>query len=201
MAAELFIFQNLIVQGDAASTSNNIIANELLFRTGICFLLIVIVCDIVVAWALYVFLKPVNQSLSLLTAWFRLVYSVIFGVAVINYFNILQFLNGSDYLTAIEPAQLHAQVMFSIKAFNDGWAVGFVFFGLHLVLLGYLGFKSGYVPKTLGILLVIAGIGYLVYNLGKFLLLDYDLMIVTAAGWGELIFAFWLLFRGGKLSN
>ena len=200
IVAELFIFQNLIVHGDAAATANNIMANELLFRTGICFFLIVIVCDVVVAWALYVFFKPVNQSLSLLTAWFRLVYSIIFGIALINYFNIFQFLSGSDYLEVIEQAHHHAQVMLSINSFNDGWAVGFVFFGLHLILLGYLGFKSGYIPKTLGTLLVIAGIGYLVYNFGKFLFPDYDLIIATSAGWGELIFAFWLLFKGGKKS-
>jgi hypothetical protein len=197
--ADSFVFQKLIVPGDAATTSNNIMANEILFRSGICSFLIVIVCDVVVAWALYVFLKPVNKSLSLLAGWFRLVYSTIFGIALVNYFSIFQLLSGSDYLTVIEPTQLHAQVMLSINAFSDGWAIGFVFFGLHLALLGYLAFKSGYIPKILGVLLMVAGLSYLIDYFGKFLFPNFDVAISLVLGWGELIFMFWLLFKGVKI--
>ena len=197
--ADFFVFQNLIVPGDATKTANNIMAKEMLFRTGICSFLIVIVCDVVVAWALYVFLKPVNKSLSLLAAWFMLVYSTIFGIALVNYFSIFQLLSGSDYLTIIEPTQLHAQVMLSINAFSDGWAIGFVFFGLHLALLGYLVFKSDYIPKILGILLIVVGIGYLIDYFGKFLFPNFDAAISLVVGWGELLFMFWLLFKGAKI--
>ena len=69
--ANFYVFPSLIVPGDGATTANNIMANELLFRSGICSFIIVIILDVVVAWALYVLLKPVNKSLSLLTAWFR----------------------------------------------------------------------------------------------------------------------------------
>ena len=198
ISSDFFIFQSIIVPGDATRTANNIIAKGMLFRIGICSFLIVIVCDVVVAWALYVFLKPVTRSLSLLAAWFRLVYSTIFAIALINYFNILQLLSGSDYLTAFEPTHLHAQVMLSINAFSDGWAIGFVFFGLHLTLLGYLVFRSGYIPRIFGILLILAGFSYLIDYFGKFLFPDYDLNIATFTGWGELLFMFWLLFKGGK---
>jgi hypothetical protein len=121
--ADFFIFRNLIVPGNA-TTVNNILADETLFRTGICSFLIVIMCDVVVAWALYVFLKPVNKSLSLLAAWFRLVYATIFGIALVNYLSIFPLLPGADYLTAFQPTQLHAQVMLSLNAFSDGWAIG-----------------------------------------------------------------------------
>lgn len=199
--ADLFVFQKLIVLGNATTTANNIKANEMLFRTGICSFLIVIICDVAVAWALYVFLKPVNKSLSLLAAWFRLVYATIFGIALVNYLNVLQLLSGADYLKVFGIDQLHAKVMLSLNAFNDGWAIGFVFFGFHLALLGYLVFKSGYIPRILGVLLIIAGLGYLIDNFGKFLFPNFNATISLITGWGELIFMFWLLFKGIKVQR
>lgn len=197
--ADFFVFQNLIVQGDATTTANNIMANEMQFRTGIFSFLIVILCDVVVAWALYFFLKPVNKSLSLLAAWFRLVYAIIFGIALVNYFSVLQLLSGADYLKVFEIDQLHTKVMLSLNAFNDGWAIGLVFFGLHLALLGYLVFKSDYIPRILGVLLIVAGLGYLIDNFGKFLFPNFDAAISLVTGWGELLFMFWLLFKGVKV--
>ena len=133
--AQFAVIQGLIVPGDAATTANNIMANEMLFRLGIFSFMIVIICDVLVAWGLYVLLKPVNENLSLLMAWFRLVYSAIFAVALANLFNALQLLSGADYLGAFEPNQLQAQVMLSLDAFQAGWTIGLVIFGLHLVLL------------------------------------------------------------------
>lgn len=197
--ADLFVRQSLVVPGDAAKTVNNIMADELLFRIGISSFLIVIILDVLVAWALYVLLKPVNRSLSLLAAWFRLVYATIFGIALADLFGVLQLLSGADYLTVFETGQLHAQVMLSLNAFSDGWAIGFVFFGLHLVLLGYLVLRSDYIPGILGVLLIFAGSGYLIFNFGKFLFPNYDLSIVLVAGWGELLFVFWLLLNVSKI--
>jgi hypothetical protein len=191
----------LLIMGDATTTVNNIMAEEMLFRIGICSFLIVIVCDVVVAWALFVFLKPVNKSLSLLAAWFRLVYSTIFGIALVNYFSIFKLLSGSDYLKVIETTQLYAEVMLSINAFSDGWAIGFVFFGLHLTLLGYLAFKSGYIPRIFGVLLILAGLSYLIDHFGKFLFPTYNANIATFIGWGELLFMFWLLFKGANVQQ
>ena len=144
--AQVFVIQGLIVPGDAAATASNILANEMLFRLGIFSFMIVIICDVLVAWGLYVLLKPVNKNLSLLTAWFRLVYAAIFAVALVNLLNALQLLSGADYLAAFEPNQLQAQVMLSLDAFHAAWTIGFLIFGLHLSLLGYLVFKSGYIP-------------------------------------------------------
>jgi hypothetical protein len=199
--ANFFVFQKLIIPGDATTTANNIMTNEMQFRIGICSFLIVIICDVVVAWALYVFLKPVNKSLSLLAALFRLVYATIFAIALVNYYSVFQLLSGSDYLAIFETSKLHAQVMLSINAFRDGWAVGFVFFGLHLALLGYLVFRSDYIPRILGILLIVAGIGYLIDNFGKFLFPNFDVIISMVTGLGELIFMFWLLIKGSKIQE
>ena len=180
------------------NTANNIIASAGLFRIGIFIFLIVAVLDVVIAWALYFLLKPVNQSLSLLAAWFRVVYAAIFVSALNNLLIVLQLLNGSDYLQVFETDQLHAQVMLSLNAFTDGWNIGLAIFGLHLLVLGYLVFKSGYLPKFLGILVVIAGSGYLIDNLGKLLSPDYNITISMFTFIGEVLLIFWLLGKGIK---
>jgi hypothetical protein len=90
--ANFSVFQNLVVPGDAKTTADNIMASGGLFRIGICSFLVVAILDIVVAWALYVLLKPVNKSISLLAAWFRVVYAAIFAIALNNLFSALQLL-------------------------------------------------------------------------------------------------------------
>ncbi|WP_440954410.1 DUF4386 domain-containing protein [Methanosarcina sp. Mfa9] len=196
---EYFVRPSLIVPGDATETATNVMADELLFRTGICSYLIILILDVVVAWALYFLLKPVNKSLSLLMAWFRLVYTAIFGMALLNLVIVLLLLSGADYLAVFETDQLHAQVMLSLNAFSDGWAIGLLFFGLHLALLGYLVFKSDHIPGILGVLLIVAGLSYLIDYFALFLFPDFDAAISQVAGWGELLFMFWLLLKGAKI--
>ena len=112
----------------------------MLFRIGICSILIVLICDVVVAWALYAFLKQVNKSLSLLTAWFRLVYAVMLGIALLNYVIVLILLNSADYLAVFDTDQMHAQVLLFINTFYDTWGIGLIVFGFHLLILGYIVF-------------------------------------------------------------
>lgn len=199
-----FVFENLMVPGNAAATANNVMSSELLFRTGIFSLIIVLICDVLVAWALYIFLKQVNKSLSLLMAWLRLVYSVFIGIALLNLVNILLLISGADYLLAFKTDQLHAQVLLLFNAFNDIWGIGLVIFGLHLFSLGYLIIESGYIPKFLGILIIIASFGYLITNLGNLLLSNYEnyeaiiiLVFIVPMFLGELGLALWLIFKGG----
>jgi len=93
--ANFVVLQNLIVPGDATATAINIMGNEILFRTGILSFIIMVIFDVVVAWALYELLKPVNRSLSLFAAWFRLVNAAIFGMALYHLLNVLQILGGA----------------------------------------------------------------------------------------------------------
>jgi hypothetical protein len=195
------IFQKLIIPDDSARTVSNIVQNEMLFRIGIVSLIIIIICDIVVAWAFYYFMEPVNKSLSLLTAWFRLVYSVIFAAALSNYFNVLQLVGGADYLKVFEANQLSAQVMLSIKSFDDVWAIGYIFFGLHLAFLGYLAVKSGFISRIISYLILIAGISYLIDYFSKFLLPEHALQTAMIFGWGEVIFMVWLVIKGNKFPD
>lgn len=196
--ANFSVLENLIVPGDATTSAANIMASSELFRVGICSLLIVAILDVIVAWALYIFLKPVNKSLSLLAAWFRVAYAAIFAIALNNLSIVLQLLSGADYLKVFETNQLYAQVMLSLNAFTSGWDFGLAFFGLHLLILGYLAFKSGYIPKLLGILLIIAGLGYLIDSLGKLLMPNYNVSIAMFTFIGEALLFLWLLWRGFK---
>jgi len=188
------IFQNLVASGNGKTTVDNILASIGTFRIGIVSFLIVAILDIVVAWALYILLKPVNQSLSLLAAWFRVVYSAIFVVALVNLLSVLQLLTGAGF-SGFDTAP---QIMLSLDAFQSGWDMGYVIFGLHLVVLGFLVFKSGYIPKWLGILLFIAGLGYMVDSIGKFLLPGYNVIISLYTFIGEPLLTIWLLWKGIK---
>ena len=203
--ANFFVIEGLIVPGDAETTLNNIMTHQLLFRFGIFSFLIVLICDVLVAWGLYVLFKPANTGLSVLAAWLRLVYTAIFGAAVFGLVIVLRLVSSADLLVAFEPAQLQAQVMLFLNAFDSGWLFSLVFFGVHLFVLGFLVFRSGYAPKLLGILLIVSSFGYLLDSFAQFLLLNYAsyeaifLTIVAVPGIiGELSLCFWLLFKGGK---
>jgi hypothetical protein len=204
--ANFFVLQNMIIPEDAAATTSNIMAAQGLFRLGILSFIIMVIFDLLLAWLLYLLLKPVNRNVSLFAAWFRLVNATIFGLALYHLFSVIQIVGGEEYLTVFEPGQLYAQVMLYLATFNHTWLIGLIFFGFHLLLLGYLIIKSGYIPKILGVLLIIAAFGYLIDSFANFLLSNYTdyqtifMIIVVVPGIiGELSFTIWLIWKGGKI--
>jgi hypothetical protein len=206
--ANFMVIQNMIVPGDAAATAGNIMAAQGLFRLGILSFIIMVLFDLLLAWLLYLLLKPVNRDVSLFAGWFRLVNATIFGLALYHLLGVSQMVNGADYLSVFTPGQLHARIMLSLAAFNHTWLIGLIFFGFHLLLLGYLIIKSGYIPKILGILLIIAAFGYLIDSFASFLLANYAdfqtvfmLIVVVPGIIGELSFTIWLIWKGGKLAE
>jgi len=199
--AELYALPKLVVQGDAAETVKNIIENKALFTAVLFGYLITFISDVVVAWALYVLLKPIDDNLSLLTAWFRLVYTVMAIVALLDLVTVLRLVNTSDALTLFQPDQFNTQVMLFINAFKSNWNFGLLFFGIHLGLLGYLVFRSEYIPRILGVLLVIAGLGYLLTTLKPFLFPSINLDFAEYTFYGELIFMLWLLIKGPRIKE
>lgn len=192
-------FGNLVDSGDAAKTARNIVDHELLFRAIICGLLIVAILDVVVAWALYVLLRPVNRSIALLAAWFRVVYAAIFAAALSNLFVAVRLPTDADSLKAFGTGQSNAQVMMSVNAFNDGYHAALAIFGLHLLVLGYLVFKSGYIPRALGILLMIASLGYLIDSFGGSLSTGYNANVAQFTFVGEVLLMGWLLWKAVRL--
>ncbi|MFN0275320.1 MAG: DUF4386 domain-containing protein [Chitinophagales bacterium] len=199
--AELYVFPKLIVSDNWEETTKNMIANDSLFRIGTLGYLITFICDLLVTWALYILLKPVSMSLSLLTAWCRLVYTVIALIAFTNLVTILKLLNNPENISALEPEKLYSQVQFSITAFKNGWYFGILFFALHLGLLGFLVFKANYIPKLLGVLLIISGLGYLANGVKPFLFPNVNIDFAVYTFYGELIFMLWLLIRGYRIKE
>jgi hypothetical protein len=189
----------LVTEGDAARTATDIMASQGLFRLGIASLVVVIALDVVVAWALYRVFSPVSRSLSMLAAALRLVYSGVFMVAIGQLLGVVRLLSDDGYRAVFGADQVNAQAMLGITAFNDIWYVSQFLFGLHLLLIGYLAYRSGYVPRLLGVLLVIAGLGYATDSLGAVLSLGSWTAISSFTFLGEFLLALWLLIRARRI--
>ena len=130
--AEFYIYPKLVIPGNIEQTAQNIVSHGGLFLAAIFCYLITFISDVVIAWALYVLLVPVNRSVSLLTAWFRLVYTAVALFGLLNLVTVFRLLNTPDYLTAFGSAQLHAQVKLLLNSFRYDWSMSLVIFGIHL---------------------------------------------------------------------
>lgn len=161
---EVYVPSKLIVSGDATTTAKNIIAFDSLFRAGFAVYLVEAVCDIALALILYVLLRPVRKDLALLAAFFGLVSTALFGVAELFYFAASLVLGGADYLKTFSPDQLNTLALLSLKLYGFCGGIFMVFYGIASVLRGYLIFRSGYLPKVLGVLLSLAGVGFITRN-------------------------------------
>ncbi|WP_144507181.1 DUF4386 domain-containing protein [Bacillus mycoides] len=196
-----FVHGNLVVQGDTNATFHNIQTSNSLFKAEIFGWIIIFITDIVAAWALYFFLKPIHANLSLLTACLRLMYTATLGIAIFNLIFVL-------LLSKSTVANSEAYTMLFLEAFEYIWSVGLIIFGLHLFVLGYVTFLFKQIPKFISILLFIAAIGYIVIHAMNTMFSQYDAMLsilnvvfqlpMIA---GELGFSIWLLLRGGKNST
>ena len=199
--AETIFYHGLVDLSNATKTVKNIAANTALVHYSIVLYLINFIGDFLAAWGLYILFKPVNENLSLFTAWLRIIYSVLGLVAVMNLLTVLQLTSHYNYLQAFTNEQLQAQVMIALRSFREEWLFSFTFFGIYLVLLGYLTFVSKYVSKIVGICLVIAGAGWLTDSLQPFLFPNVNLTVGMITGFGELIFMFWLFIKGVRLNE
>jgi hypothetical protein len=189
--------EGLVTPGDAARTADDILAAETTFRLGVLSLYLVVVLDVVVAWALMRVLSPVSQSLSRLAAWFRLAYAGVFLVAISQLAGVPDLVKTQG--SAFSAEQLEAQALQKIDTFNDIWFASLVLFAVHLVLVGYLAHRSGYVPKILGVLVVVAGLGYAFDSVGT-VLSESPPLISTVTFLGEFLLCLWLLIKGRRLS-
>ncbi len=192
--AELYVYPKLVNYDNAAETVKNITMHKTLFVLGMFAYLTTFISDIVVSWALYVLMKPVNPNLSLLTAWFRLVYTVIALVALLNLVTVYN-------LISLGINSMNTEVMFYLNSFRNDFHFALILFSIHLLLLGYLAFKSGYIPKIMGVFLIISGLGYLLTSLRPFLFPDINIDFAVYTFYGELIFMIWLIFKGSRLKE
>jgi len=198
---EVFVRGQLIVRGDATRTAGNIMASEQLFRLSIAGDLITYILVMVLTWALYVLLRPVNRHLALLGAFFRLSELAVLCVATVNSLVVLKLLGGADYLKTFQPGQLQSLVMLAYNAQGLGMTVGFILLGLGSAVFAYLLLKSRYVPKalaTLGIfsslLLAFGTMAVMVFPRLEAIGMAY----MMPMGLYEVGLGFWLLIKGIK---
>ncbi|MFX0071190.1 MAG: DUF4386 domain-containing protein [Candidatus Hermodarchaeota archaeon] len=180
--AEFVVLSNIIVPGNTATTTNNIKANQALFYVAIACYLIILTLDVVVALALYIVLKPANRNLALLSSILRLLYT---AIALVSYL---------------------ALAFLFIDTYNYGVLIAYIFFIPHIFVLGYVVFKSVYLPTNIGILLIIASLSYIFLLYGHFFIPKewynpLSLIFTLLAIIGELSIALWLLLKGAKISE
>ena len=189
----------LIVRGDPARTAENIIANERLFRLGIAGDLITYILVMVLTWALYVLLRPVNRNLALLGAFFRLSELAVLCIATVNSLVVLRLLSGAAYLKPFQTSELHSLVMLAYTTQGLGMSVGFILLGLGSAIFAYLLLKSRYVPKALALLGIF---GALLLAFGSLAIIVFPTLgragmsYMMPMGIYEVVLGFWLLIKG-----
>jgi hypothetical protein len=184
-----------VVSGDAAATANNILAHQLLFRMGLGTGLIATASYIAVTALFYDLFKPVNRSISLLAAFFSLVGCAILAFGSLFQLTPLVVLGGSQYLTVFKPEQLRALALMFLELNTLAGNICVVFFGFYCLLIGYLIFRSAFLPRILGVLMALAGVGWLTFLSPPFAnhLSPYNLILGFLA---ELSLCLWLLVMG-----
>jgi hypothetical protein len=198
MSTELFIRPGLIVPGDAAATVKHIAASETLFRLSLVSDLLRETLLLCLPLLLYKLLKPVNQTIAALMVIFYLVCVPISLLNELNHFAALLLARDAGYLAAFTAGQLQALVQFFLELRTYGTFIA-QFFSFWVLLLGYLVFKSGFIPSLLGIVLMLAGLSYTVSAVAFFLFPHFDLTLLGLLAFvGELLFYVWLLTMGVK---
>jgi hypothetical protein len=202
---EAFVRGRLIVPGDRTATAANIRAMEPLWRLQIAAELVLLISAIVLLLILFVLLRPVSRDLALLAAFFSLVSLGVEGTTTMYLVQALLPLGNAGYLKAFAPEQLYATASLSINWHSYGFGISLIFFGCFCLVIGYLIFRSGFLPKILGVLYQIAGLCYLTNSFA--LILAPDLanrlfpMILVPAFVGEASLCLWLLVKGVNVSK
>jgi hypothetical protein len=198
--AHMVVPEQFIVAGDAAATAANIAADPATFRLGtVGSELIILLSELVLAVVLYVLLKPVSKTLSLIAAVSRLVMTTIHGLNLLNYYFVFRLLNGDTFSGVFNQPQIDALVSLFLDAHSIGFTIGIAFLVPHVLILGYLIVRSGYFPKVIGYLFIAAGVGYLVDAAGLLLVATYTEtpgIIAAVIAAAEIAFPIWLLIKG-----
>ncbi|HXN03587.1 MAG TPA: DUF4386 domain-containing protein [Candidatus Acidoferrum sp.] len=202
---EAVVRGGLIVSGDPAATAEKIRSAEFLWRVGIAGELVLLVCAAALTLIFYVLLRPVSRDLALLALSFNLVSIAVEADSALHLLATLFPLGNANYLKDLDPKQLHAMAYFSIRSHTNGFGVALIFFGCVCLVDGYLIFRSGYLPRVIGVLMQIAGLCYLANSFA--LILSPSLAqrlfpaILLPAFVGEASLCLWLLVKGVNLSK
>ena len=199
--ALVYVPGKILVRGDATATANNISAHETLFRLGIAADLICQAMFIFVALALYELLKGVNRQHALAMLTLILVAIPIAFLNEVNSIAALVLVRGADFLSVFDKPQRDALARLFLNLRGSGFDVAGIFWGLWLFPLGLLSYRSGSIPRILGVLLMIGCFTYLANSFTSLALPQYEDIVsrwVSPLQAVELLFMFWLLIMGAR---
>ncbi|ULQ53369.1 DUF4386 domain-containing protein [Flavihumibacter fluvii] len=200
--SEVFVRQTLKVSNDALATAHNIQTHEILYRLGFVADLINFVVGLPSVLIIYFLFKRVNKLLLQIALAFVIIQTAIIALNLLNQISPLLVLSNETYLNTFLPNQLATLSLLYLNLQVQGYAIGLVFFGFYCLSVGYVIFKSQMVPKFIGILYIISGLGYLISNFTMFLSKDFSNPVFTYVAIpifiGELSFCLWLLIKGVK---
>jgi hypothetical protein len=206
--ANFVVLEQVVEPGNAAATLQNLTDSEAMVRLAIAAFIVIFALDVVVAWALFYLFRPAGTAMSRLTAWFRLVYTVFLGVAVVSLFTALQLAGDDRHVESLGSEVRASHAMLAVDAFDAAWLIGLTCFGVHLALLGVMCRRSDVAPSPLGTVLVIAGAAYVFDTFAYSLLATYSdhdavfgAIVAIPAVVAELALTVWLLGRAGRRSG
>jgi hypothetical protein len=203
--SEVFVRQALRVPNDALATAYNIQANEMLFRWGFTADIINFAVGLPTILIVYFLFKRTNKLLLQLAVAFVIIQTAIIAVNLLNQITPLIILSNDTYLNTFQPNQLATLSLLSLNIQTQGYAIGLVFFGFYCIIVGYVIYKSKFLPKLFGILYAIAGLCYLVNSFTMFLSKGFEnpffIYLAIPIFIGELSFCLWLLIKGVDTSK
>lgn len=198
--ANFAVLENLIDSNNSVITTVNFINNHSQFSAGLVGFGVMLFFDLVLVWSFFRLTKSINDGISYLASYYRLLHALFFGYALFKLFQIYQLT-----YNASNTKFLQDKVIDLLLDFDKLWTVGLLFFGVHLIVLGYLAIKSTYIPKAIGILLILAAVGYIIDGIAKLYMPNYsdykaifEVIVIMSSVIGEFSFTAWLLFKGFK---
>lgn len=196
--ANFAVLESLVDRTNMSTTTVNFINNHTQFGYGLVGFAVMLFFDMVLVWSLYGLTKSVSKKLSYLASLFRFVHALLFSIALFNLYIIYESIFKVDYSVSLEN-----KVTGLIEEFDTFWTVGLLFFGVHLIVLGYLAIKSSRMPKALGVLLLLGALGYIIDGTAKLFMENYssfkdvfEMVVLIPAVVSELYLTIWLLVMG-----
>jgi hypothetical protein len=196
--ANFAVLESLIDSSNPSITTSNFINNHSQFGNGLIGFLVMLFFDLVLVWSLFGITKSISKNASYIASFFRLLHALLFGFALFKLWEIYHLTFNTSNTTNLQITV--SELLFD---FDTLWTVGLLFFGVHLILLGYLAIKSTYIPKTIGLLLILAAIGYIIDGMAKLFMSNYsdykdifEVIVIMPSVIGEFSFTVWLLIKG-----
>ena len=203
--AEGFVANKLVVAGDAATTAANILASPGLWRLSVAGDLIAVLCAVPLLWIEYLLLRPVSKQLVLLAVLFNLASLAVEAISKVFLLVVMPTLGSADYLKAFDPHQLQILANLALSSHDVAFNIALIFFGFTCIVNGYLIFRSGYLPKFVGVLMQIAGLCYLTACFAALFAPAFADLITPAILLppliGESSFCLWLLVKGVNIAK